>query len=125
MNFFQGEIRDSGGVRFEERSGAFSLPIGGELAARVAHRAGTSVTAGLRPEHLLLAPESGSALAVRVEVVEPVGNETFVHFSAGEAGGPFVCRTQSSTLPRAGEATTLFADAGRLHLFDPATGSSL
>jgi multiple sugar transport system ATP-binding protein len=95
------------------------------LAQRVRTHSGDALTAGIRPEHLSLDKGGAGALPVRIEVVEPVGNETFIHFSVGAAGGPYVCRTQAATLPRAGETSTLFADTTRLHLFDPATGSAL
>jgi multiple sugar transport system ATP-binding protein len=78
--------------------------------------------AGLRPEDLELASSGapGAHLGAVLELVEPVGNETFLTARAGEV--ELVLRTPPQTPARVGEHVTLSFRPERLHLFDAATG---
>ncbi|MFC4729671.1 ABC transporter ATP-binding protein [Coralloluteibacterium thermophilus] len=99
--------------------GTASLPVpGGALAGR----GGTRVVAGLRPEQLRPATDAdAAAIEVRVDVVEPVGNEVFLH--AEHAGRELVARMPPhGALPQPGERLRLGFDPARLHFFDPGTG---
>src|SRR5690606_32451163 len=49
-----------------------------------------TVILGIRPEHLILAPEAPAPLRVRVDLVEPLGSDTLIHFTL--AGTPAVAR---------------------------------
>ncbi len=92
----------------------FDLP----LPAGAAATPGQAVLAGVRPEHLRRAAGAG-ALSGTVDVVEPMGNESFVHCAAGEHR--IVARWPGFVAPARGEAVALAADAEHVHLFDAAT----
>jgi ABC-type sugar transport system ATPase subunit len=82
---------------------------------------GRSFTVGLRPEHFEWRPGATGpgSLQVTARVIEPLGADTLVFFELG--GREAVCRVPPRTVRRPGEGLTLFVDAVRLHLFDPAT----
>jgi ABC-type sugar transport system ATPase subunit len=71
---------------------------------------------GVRPEDVLIG--SGSVLAT-VELVEPAGNETYVHLAAD--GAHLVARAAADVRPAVG-ATVPVSLAGKLHFFHPETG---
>jgi multiple sugar transport system ATP-binding protein len=71
-------------------------------------------TAG-RPAGAELAP-----LALTVDVVEPLGNEIFVHAHAGATR--ITARVPPQPLPGPGEPIALAVDLGRLHFFDAGSG---
>jgi multiple sugar transport system ATP-binding protein len=78
------------------------------------------VTIGVRPEHLVIAPEG---VPVEVGVVEPTGSETQVNVRHGQQ--EFVCLFRERILPRPGETIRISPLVQHIHLFDTATGQRL
>jgi len=79
----------------------------------------------IQAAHSALAP-AGPALATieaQVEVVEPMGAETFVHGRIGS--NPLVARVHPRTGARVGQPLALALDTARLHAFDPETEEAL
>ena len=98
-------------------------------AARSVVAAGGEVALGIRPEDIEDAefvPGAGpdELLEVTVDLAEPLGAETIVHFEV-TPGTPFTARLSPRTTVRAGRPLKLAVDVERLHLFDPASGRSL
>jgi ABC-type sugar transport system ATPase subunit len=99
-------------------------------------RDGVALEAGVRPEDLLVlgpsqpgdadpSPPEGSHLAgasavATVDVVEPAGSETFLHVVAGPHR--LVVRAGPDVRPATGSSIRLAVRAGRVHVFDAATG---
>jgi multiple sugar transport system ATP-binding protein len=76
---------------------------------------------GIRPEHLL--PVQGAGLKARVDVVEAVGSEAYLHLDF--AGKPLVSRLPPRDLPQPGDELSLRADPAHLHFFDAGDGVRL
>jgi len=80
---------------------------------------GTAVTAGIRPEHLSIAPD-GAGLRGTVENVELLGHER--HVLVKVAGEVMVLRQDNDAPPLTiGEQVALAADPDEVHLFDSVT----
>ena len=76
------------------------------------------MTLGVRPEDLGLEPAGpGSSLAARLEVREPLGNETLLHWST--EAGPLVSRLAGGRAPEVGTAGALHFAYAVLRWFDP------
>ena len=85
---------------------------------------GRTVTIGVRPEDLTLAPASaGASVPARLEVREPLGNETLLHWST-EAGA-LVSRLAGERAPEPGAQATLHFSFDKLRWFDPETEQAL
>ena len=118
MNVLEGELRAADGLRLVlDGQGDVPLP-GAEVPGAWL---GRRVTLGVRPEHLL--PAAGEGLQARVDVVEPVGSEAFLHLDFG--GRALVSRLPPAALPEPGAQLRLRADPAHLHFFDPADGVRL
>ena len=65
----------------------------------------------------------GRRVARRVDVVEPVGSEAFLHLDF--AGRALVSRLPPQGLPEPGTRLSLRADPAHLHFFDPGSGLRL
>ncbi|HET6396814.1 MAG TPA: sn-glycerol-3-phosphate ABC transporter ATP-binding protein UgpC [Pseudoxanthomonas sp.] len=117
MNVLEGELQASEGLRLVLDGASVPLP-GVEVPAAWL---GRRVALGVRPEHLQPHPEQG--LRARVEVVEPVGSEAFLHLDF--AGRPLVARLAPQALPAPGAELRLRADPAHLHFFDPQDGRRL
>jgi len=96
---------------------SFTLP----LPAKFRVSDGQRVLAGIRPEHLHHA--ANGPITANVDVVEPIGHETIVYASAGDAR--LVAIFEPSVTPRAGETITMSVDTEAMHLFDAETEKSL
>jgi len=96
---------------------SFTLPLPSKF--RVSD--GQRVLAGIRPEHLHRS--DNGPITANVDVVEPIGHETIVYASAGDAR--LVAIFEPSMTPRAGETITMLVDVDAMHLFDAETQVSL
>jgi sn-glycerol 3-phosphate transport system ATP-binding protein len=120
MNFLSGRIPADGS--------SVELPGGASLTAdRRVGDAGRPVTIGIRPEHLVLAPEAPEqrSIQVVVELVEALGADTLVHGRLGAAESALLARLPGNVTVGAGDCLTFAVPANELHLFDPETGKAL
>ncbi len=120
----------------------------------LSERVGSDVAVGMRPEHFVFGEEAapGARWPDRtVRLVEMLGSEMLVHFETSigpilsddmreavddddaferlqqsqKTGQVFVAKFDPTKPPKVGEQMTVGFDAGRLHFFDPASGSAL
>ena len=104
-----------GGVRV----GDAVVPVARELLDAVA---GAEVTIGCRPEAFELVG-SGEGLAVRVDLVEELGADTYLYGTlAGAPDGRITVRVDSRRAPAAGSAVHVGPAADAVHVFDPSSG---
>ena len=130
MNFFNGRLEKTpGGLSFQEETPAgtsspWILRLHPEVAARISSRTGQRIVLGIRPEHL--APDSAQpgSLEIQVDLVEPMGAETFL-YGHSTAHRCTVRITQHETRGLEGKKVHLVPDFERLHFFDPETGEDV
>lgn len=109
MNFMNGTVVD-GGVEVP----ALKTTIPAKLAA--AHT-GQAVSAGLRPEHLMIDP-AGDTL--RVDLTESLGGVSYAYLVA-ETGEKIVVEERGDVRVSEGDMVSLTFDPDRLYLFDAET----
>ena len=118
MSFLDGEIVErGGGPTFVSRATTFALS-GVGVPARLPLG---PATVGLRPQAMRLAAPEGGMVRGTVEVVEPMGWETFVHVATegDEAATRLVvhCAGAPPFGLRAGDPVGVSFELGRAHLF--------
>jgi multiple sugar transport system ATP-binding protein len=131
MNFFTGTLSASsqGTLDFIEKVPAgqtpFRCPLSTETSRRLSSRQDREVILGLRPEHLHPnSLTSGFTLEATVEVVEPMGAETFVYLRTG--GHTCICRTtQIEFMDLEGKKLNMGPDLSRAVFFDPQTEAAI
>jgi multiple sugar transport system ATP-binding protein len=136
MNFFEGTLLGKGdALVFQERtSSAAAAPnpitVGLDNASAPLLRAyvGKRVVFGLRPEHITCGPhlpdilwESG--VETVVELVQPLGFETYLHL-AGHAHA-LVARVRPADHFSVTQKVSLTFDVHQAHFFDPASGVAI
>ena len=126
MNFFDGVIEKGKTLTFTEKGGGLRLPVQKKDQSRLKSYAGKELTLGLRPEQIALAGTGSAGTSktkarVHVEVVEPMGNETYIYFSTQKAGPQFVARVTPAKEPAVGKPLDLMFDMGSAHYFDKQT----
>jgi multiple sugar transport system ATP-binding protein len=119
MNLIRGTLRRQGTWRL---AGAYGEWVLGDTLADPAWQAwiDREVVLGVRPEHLQPRDAGEAALHARLEVLEPVGNETFLNLRCGEL--VLISRVAPDTLPEPGNLVPLGLAHRHLHLFDATDG---
>jgi multiple sugar transport system ATP-binding protein len=104
--------------------GGERLPVPPQRGNRYGPYVGRDMVLGIRPEHLteLTGHEKPSVARIDapVDVVEPMGMETMVHFQLG--GAEITARVAPDTPARPGELLPLAADLNQMHLIEPDSG---
>ncbi|MFM7087798.1 MAG: ABC transporter ATP-binding protein [Cyanobium sp.] len=100
--------------------GSQRLLLEGPLEAQSAARMGQALTAGLRPEHLRLAPATNRNLAAEVCHVEALGNEQLLTCRLRDGSHLLQVRTAPEPAVVVGEAVHLEVDPSGWRLFDAA-----
>jgi multiple sugar transport system ATP-binding protein len=118
MNFFSVELHGDA-VTFANGAPA---PLDSALRARLKSARDSGVV-GVRPEHFEVVPAGSSGIPVQIKLVEPLGSDTLIHFEI--AATPAIARVDPSLKPKVGEQVFLLPQAGKVHLFDAATGRIL
>lgn len=90
MNFLNGSIVSSGGMKFNEKGTKLSVDIPKSMQKMLSSYVGKDLWLGIRPEHISVSASKKSKIEGTVEVVEPMGNEIFVYFNCG--GSQIVAR---------------------------------
>jgi multiple sugar transport system ATP-binding protein len=125
INFLAGRLeRQDGGLLFTE--GQARIRLAERAAALLAGREGQEVELGVRPEKIEVLDaqvSAGDAIPAQVEVVEPLGNETLVHFRTPKQS--LIAMVDAHRPVRAGATMWLSAPPDRLHIFDKDSGKNL
>jgi multiple sugar transport system ATP-binding protein len=122
MNFFDAELNGS-----EEtvtlQAGDVRIDLPSEKSKKLADNPEKSVIVGIRPEDLKPASEhiAGKTIQGTVEVVEPIGNETYVDLNAGSFNLIAAVGRKSQIKPHS--PLVLNPTMDNLHLFE--TGSEI
>jgi len=123
MNIFSASVRTEGDLVYVERPGlCLRVPPG--KAEPLRPYASKDILFGIRPENMsdrrLSAPcEDESCLLARVEVVENMGHEKFVHLTAGDR--TLVARVDPRTAVTPGDEISVAVAMHKMHAFDPMT----
>lgn len=128
MNLLHGKVVQDGDKKCISIAGSdkWCLPVSDRFVDIL--RADQKVVVGLRPEDvMLLNPKKSCAenwiFDGKIEVVEPLGNETHLHASID--GVKIVGIAEGSEQIRGGESGKLVCNCDKMHLFDPETEKSL
>jgi len=125
MNFLPCHVQDGPNGSLALRvTDQILLPVPPDRNDRYGKYKGREMVFGLRPEHLFEHHEQGrvgwNRVDLPVDVVEPMGMETMVHFFVN--GAPVCARIDPATHAAPGEMLPLTADLNQMHLMEPDTG---
>ena len=126
MNFFEGDLLSGdAGLQFRKDGVELSLPEKWGLA--LAAHVGKKIVFGIRPEDVgsTAAEQLDGAprLQAKVDVIEPMGSESFVHLTVG--GGSFISRADAHRRFVLGETADLAVFIEKAHMFNAETSEVL
>ena len=125
MNFTEVHMDGSGDSARLVGPADWWIPLPSRYRAAAAPRAGRTLIAGFRPEHLDIG-EGGAGVGsfrARADVVEYLGSQELLHVSA--AGQDVVAIVDSEHRVRPGDVVNLVLPLDKLHLFDGESGLTL
>ncbi|MCB0265350.1 MAG: sn-glycerol-3-phosphate ABC transporter ATP-binding protein UgpC [Calditrichia bacterium] len=119
MNFIRGQLVNSGKMQFQ--SGKLQITLPEDKAAQLQKHGAQEVILGVRPEHLHdVRNKNGRLISetqeTNIDVVEPIGNEIFVYFNAGNEN--LCMRTSPEQTYTVRENFSFALDLGKLYFFD-------
>jgi multiple sugar transport system ATP-binding protein len=85
---------------------------------------GCSLTLGIRPEHLTVSVPAPKNLSVQVDLVEALGNDTYLSVSLADKS-TLQARIPPDQFVQIGERLWLAIASDKIHLFDPQTGMAI
>jgi multiple sugar transport system ATP-binding protein len=126
MNFLTGKLTNANGLWFEE--GQIRLQIPTKYYDQLKNFVEKQIILGIRPEDIYeasFAPGITLKTDARmiVEVVEPMGNETFLYVTTGLH--PIVARVSSREEPAIGKPIDMTFDMSKIHFFDRETEKAI
>ena len=121
MNMFDGLVDGSGELKVEPRFLRYAISPARLVRIREQYPGIGAVVVGVRPEYLQLSNSSEAANAV-VELVEPLGQDTYVYLRADDV--PFVAVTKRTML-RVGNRVEVHVDEANVQVMDKETGRNV
>ena len=127
MNFLEGKIvSDEGALIFDEGHVRIKLPD--QMTEAMGPYKDKEVVCGIRPEDIV-SINSGKSwenprdIMARVEVIEPMGSETFLYLTTGTH--TFIAKVDAHVEPTLGEEMPLFVNVDKAHFFAKDTEESI
>ncbi|MGD2182203.1 ABC transporter ATP-binding protein [Lusitaniella coriacea] len=104
----------------------FRLTLPESWGERLQGNSARSLLLGIRPEHLSLSPAATKNLCVTVDIVEALGNDTYIaaHL-AKDTEARLQVRIPPDTPVTLGESLWLSMTLDKIHLFDPQTSRAI
>jgi len=124
MNFFDADVIRGGDV-ISLQSGEVRIDLTAKISQLLADYQHKQIAVGLRPEDLIVAAEHapGKTIQGTVEVVEPVGNETYVALNA--VSFSLIVAVGRKTLIKTRSSLVIAPSMENLHLFDFESGKAI
>lgn len=128
MNFVSGTLEpDNGHLRFRDTAAGLDLIVHADHRSALDAYSGKKVTLGIRPEDFRenagQTPVAGKSLSAMVDVVEPLGAETYLYLDV--AGQTITARVQTECVPEVNESHVLDVAMEKAHYFDPDSGAAI
>jgi multiple sugar transport system ATP-binding protein len=122
MNIMPCRVANNAGGLTLHVDDRIALPVPPARFDRYAPFTGQEMLLGIRPEHLTEPRDRPNLcrLDAQVEVTEPLGMETLVHFHIG--GTPICARVDPNVTAVPGELLPLSADLNHIHLMEAGSG---
>jgi len=126
MNFFNGVLVRNGG-NYAFREGTFDLPLPPAWNDRIAPFVDKEVVFGARPENIgsptAEAAPDAPKIRASVEVVEPMGAETYLYLNTGKH--TFIARVDPHRQCEVGQDIDVAIVLDKAHLFDPESTNTI
>lgn len=125
MNFLDGSIIVKDEVYYRSNSGTIQFKLDVTQSDLLKKHKDKEVILGIRPENIFVegSTENGIQLEVKIDVVEPMGNEAFIYFELEKT--QFIARLRTYQDISHGSKVELYLQTDKIHFFDKETRISI
>jgi multiple sugar transport system ATP-binding protein len=125
MNFIEGYITGKENLVFVNADKSISLELLKSQSEALNNLSLKEVYLGIRPEDITIEKNSPSTIdiEVKIDVIEPMGNETFIYFELGK--DQFIARVKPDEKLKVNEKIKLFIAADKIYFFDKNSGQNI
>jgi len=125
MNFLSGTISEKSDLTFTSDKSELTFNFSSEQKNYLNDYIGQEVVIGIRPEDIFIEKTNSKSIEqeCRLDVIEPMGNETFIYFEIEKA--QFIARVKPLGNIKVGGKIKLYIDPEKIYLFDKKTGNHL
>jgi multiple sugar transport system ATP-binding protein len=119
MNFIEGKIEKVSKLFFVSDNNELKLELDNNLGNKLKQLNSDKVTLGIRPEDfslLSVGEKDFAKLDVRIDLAEPLGNETYAYFTIDD--NQMIARLVTDKIMRVGDSLALQININKVHLFD-------
>jgi multiple sugar transport system ATP-binding protein len=124
MNFLSVEYSMPSSIAIAKSNCRLNLPSSWDRHLKFYN--GRSILLGIRPEHLKISDTASENLLVKVDLVEALGNDTFISVHLiDDLNTCLQARITPDRLVKIGESIALSLDLNKIHFFDPDTEKAI
>lgn len=122
MNFIEGKVIEENGLKFISSKNGLKFNLSDNLVGKLKAYINQNIWLGIRPENFSLENNSSkfNELKVTLQVIEPMGNETFLHFEIDN--NECIARIRPNETLKVGESIILYFDINSIYYFSKETG---
>ena len=120
MNFINVTVKSP----LEISHNQFNLKLPETWGEKLVNYENQTVILGVRPEHIKIGEKSAENMAVKVDIIEALGHETYLTVNYEEKKSLQI-RIESDRIVKNGEKIWLKFDLDKIHLFEEKTGINL
>ena len=124
MNFFSGELIESGSTLFKNKSMEILIP--GQMLKNLNKDRGKKIVLGIRPEDFSMQVSERkeyNSIEALIEVIEPMGSENYLYLHTDDQN--FIIRTAPSINAKVNDKIELYINPENIHLFDEESSEAL
>lgn len=126
MNFIKGKLEKNVELNFVSDDGQLKFSLTERQEAQLRNYEGRSITLGIRPEDIAIQDNDDKflhSINVKLDVVEPMGNEIFIYFMV--SGEQLIARLPSTSNIKKNQELRIYLNINRIHFFDYESEESL
>lgn len=126
MNFINGIFIKDDELKFVSNKKELTIIVPSNAAQKLSNYIGKEVVAGIRPEQFNIndrTEKNKNELNVKIEVVEPMGSETFIYFNIEDI--QFTAKLQADVSIKPDDQLSLIIENKKVNFFDVESGIKL
>jgi len=125
MNFIDGKISNNTNMSFKSHKGDICFALSSLQSKVLKNYIRKEVTIGIRPENILTESENKNSIPIEVslDVIEPMGNETFIYFELD--GVQFISRARAKENLFLSDKIKIYLESDKIYFFDKETGKNI
>ncbi len=125
MNFIDGKISNKSNMSFKSQKGDICFILSSPQSELLKNYLDKEITIGIRPENILIenADKNSISIEITLDVIEPMGNETFIYFELD--GIQFISRVRVQENLIRSAKIRIYLDGNKIYFFDRETGKNI